>query len=191
MFFLVPRLPLVPPTPHTNIVRPCLMNVLHLFSDACSEVPDAHARTRARHASQEAEGQSRESMEASEDPLEDEQLQALPLIADGLIEEPPVVPEPPAAPAEKTSAGGVGGWFSGVVAGGGAQRGGEVGGEDELPTLEMVGDRVVGTSSSQMLRLATPDVWKVIAPNGLIVRAGPGDDCLPLGRLKGVGNHRT
>jgi hypothetical protein len=28
--------------------------------------------------------------------------------------------------------------------------------------LEMVGDRVVGTSSSQMLRLATPDVWKVI-----------------------------
>ena len=65
------------------------------------------------------------------------------------------------------------------------------GGEDELPTLEMVGDRVVGTSSSQILRLATPDVWKVIAPKGLIVRAGPGDDCLPLGRLKGVGKHGT
>ena len=176
------------PPPHTH-TAPVSHEVVPLSSDTRSEVPDAPAHTHTRHVSQEAEGQSRESMEASEDQLEDEQLQALPLIANGLIEEPPAAPETPAAPAEKTSAGSVGGWFAGVVAGGAPPRGGGGGGEDELPTLEMVGDRVVGTSSSQMLRLATPDVWKVIAPKGLIVRAGPGDDCLPLGRLKGVGNH--
>lgn len=41
----------------------------------------------------------------------------------------------------------------------------------ELPELEVVGGEVVGMKKRQT-KLASPDLWKVIAPKGLVVHAG-------------------
>lgn len=57
--------------------------------------------------------------------------------------------------------------------------------EGELPELEVVGGEVVGMKKRQTT-LTSPDMWKVIAPKGLIVHAGPGDDFKALGRLMGM-----
>ena len=54
---------------------------------------------------------------------------------------------------------------------------------EELAELEVVGDEMVSAKVQQQQQRSR-DVWKVIAPNGLVVHAGPGDDYKPLGRLR-------
>jgi hypothetical protein len=53
----------------------------------------------------------------------------------------------------------------------------------DIPELEVVGEQVVGAKAQEQKTMSR-DVWKVIAPNGVVVHAGPGDDFKPLGRLR-------